>query len=467
MYIIRPCVYLFVFMVLVSSCKIVQPPSLPSLSPVPDTFVGETDTISMADMIWEDFFNDPHLVTLIDTALTRNLDLLRATQRIAVARANLHESRGALLPSLDATVIANLGDNPNNVQNINRDGGDNRWAQSYFFGLQSSWEADLWGRLRAQREADNLRLLATEKGRHLVITSLVAEVARLYYELLGLDNELKTIEKNIAFQEIALEMIRIQKLGGRATELAVQQFAAQLLRTKSLGFEKKQRIVAVENQLNLLLGRYPQPIRRGESILTQHLPDIVRAGVPSSMLLRRPDVQQSELALAAAKADIAAARAAFLPSLVISPFVGVGANELPPVLRTPESLAMGAVGGLVAPLLSKNRLRANYNRTVAQTTTAAYDYHQTILTGYEEVVTSLKRIENYREVYALREQEAAVLSDAVSTANDLFAAGYATYLEVITAQARVLEAELGVTNTRQEIFIAIIDLYRALGGGWK
>ncbi|WPP49462.1 TolC family protein [Catalinimonas niigatensis] len=460
--------YFICFLGLISSCKLVESPQMPQTAELPSSFAESTDTISMGDLIWEDFFNDPHLVGLIDTALENNLDLLKALQRIEVARANFQIRKGALLPSLDIRFRARTGNVKENLldNTINGENVANQ-TQNYFFGLQSSWEADIWGKLRNRREAAYARYLATEKGKHLVTTSLVAEVARLYYELLGLDNELETLEKNIDFQEIALEMIKIQKVGGRATELAVQQFEAQLLRTKSLGFEKRQRIIEVENELNLLLGRYPQPIERGESILEQRLPEVVRAGVPSDMLLRRPDIQQAELELVAAKADVEAARAEFLPSFVIVPYAGFNTTNLPSLLSMPESLTLGLIGGITAPILNKNRIRSDYNQSVARNLENFYSYQQTVLTGYQEVVSSLRRVENLTKVYELREQETVVLSNAISTSNDLFAAGYATYLEVITAQARALEAELSMTTTRKEIFVSLIELYRALGGGWQ
>ena len=454
---------------LASSCKVADLPQLPAAKPLPNTFAGDTDTISMGDLIWEDFFNDPYLLTLIDTALSNNLDLRVANRRIEVAQASYLRSKGALQPSLEGRIAANVG----RIANNNDPGGDqsvadrrNGLGQVYFIGLRSSWEVDVWGKLRLRREADYARFLASEKGRHLVITSLVSEVARLYYELLGLDNELETILKNVEFQEVALQMVKIQKIGGRATELAVQQFQAQLLRTQSLGYEKRQRIIEVENQLNLLLGRYPQPIARGTSILEQNLPKVVRAGVPSSLLRRRPDVRQAELRLSAMQADVEAARTEFFPSLVIEPYAGVDIDKLSALIN-PEAMVVGAFAGLTAPIFNKNRIRANYDRATAETMIAAYEYQQSVLDAYQEVLSNLKRVENYREVYELRKEEAEVLTAAVSTSNDLFAAGYATYLEVITAQARVLEAELSVTNTRQEIFVTVIDLYRSLGGGWR
>ncbi|GAB3528481.1 TolC family protein [Pontibacter brevis] len=466
-------IYFFFLLTLITSCKVFEPPQpsqLPATVKTPDTFIGNTvDSTSLGDVSWKTFFNDKYLVGLIDTALRNNPDQLAAIQRIEMARANYNIASGAMLPSLDARFRARSGNIYNNLLSgtIYGDRNTVTQTQNHFLGLQSTWEIDLWGRLKNRKKAAYARFIASEKGQHLLTTTLVAEIARLYYELLGLDNELEAIEKNIELQETALEIIKIQKIGGRATELAVQQFHAQLLRTQSLGYEKRQRITEVENQINLLLGRYPQPIARGESILLQHLPVVVDAGVPSDLLLRRPDIQQAELELIAAKADLEAARAAFLPAFTITPYAGVHTRHLPSIFNTPESLVMGFLGGLTAPIFQNRVIRSEFNRNVALNKEAFYAYQKSVLTGYQEVVTNLQRIENYKKAYALRQEEAEVLMNAVSTSNDLFMAGYASYLEVITAQGSVLQAELGKANTRKEIFLAVIDLYRSLGGGWE
>ncbi|MCC9168076.1 TolC family protein [Pontibacter harenae] len=463
--------YFSFFLLLISSCKLLSPPEkqpLPSLAKMPASFDGNTDSTSLGDIAWNNFFNDEYLVNLIDIALKNNLDQLVAIQRIEMARANYAIAQGATLPSLDVRFRARSGNIYNNLLSgtIYGDRNTVTQTQNHFLGLQSTWEIDLWGRLKNRRKAAYARFLATERGQHLLTTTLVAEVARLYYELLGLDNELEAIEKNIELQETALEIIKIQKIGGRATELAVQQFHAQLLRTQSLGYEKRQRITELENQLNLLLGRYPQTIPRGESILLQHLPEIVNTGVPADLLLRRPDIQQQELELIAAKADLEAARAAFLPSVTITPYAGLHSRSIPSLFNTPESLVLGFLGGITAPIFQNRIIRSEHSRSAALNKEAFYAYQRSILTAYQEVMTNLQKVENYKKAYALREQEAEVLTSAVSTSNDLFMAGYASYLEVITAQGSVLDAELNKANTRKEIFLALIDLYRSLGGGW-
>ncbi|AHM60368.1 NodT family RND efflux system outer membrane lipoprotein [Flammeovirgaceae bacterium 311] len=452
----------------ISSCKVAEPPNLPRMQEMPQTFTGSADTSSVGDIPWNSFFQDPHLVDLIETSLANNLDLLIAVQRVEMAQAEFQLRRGALLPSVQGRVTANIG-NLNNrmVGNTVPDRTIQNLNQNYFVGFQSAWEADVWGRLRNMRKAAYLRYLASHKGRQLVRTSLIAEVSRLYYELLTLDNELQIVQKNIELQETAVEVIKIQKMAGRATELAVQQFTAQWLGTRALESEIRQNITETENNLNLLLGRYTGQLPRGASILEQPMPEDIRAGVPSGMLLRRPDIREAELELTAAKADIEAARAAFLPSFIISPYAGLNAGSAGLLFQTPESIAIGALASMVAPIFNRRQIRADYSRTVAQGMESVYNYQQTILEGYQEVLTDLARIRNYRDMYELKEQEVAVLQSAVSTANDLYTTGYASYLEVITAQRRVLEAELELANTRKEIFLSVIELYRALGGGWK
>jgi NodT family efflux transporter outer membrane factor (OMF) lipoprotein len=460
-------VSILILLSVVTSCKIATPPALPPAAEIPDTFIGNRDSATVADVRWQDFFTDPHLVELIKTALQNNLDLLTAVQRVEMARADFAVRRGALLPSLSGVASADVGNvDKNMLGSTAQDQQLPNMQEEYFLGLQSSWEADLWGKLKNRKKAAYSRFLASQKGRHLVTTSVIAEIARLYYDLLSVDNELEVVRKNIKFQEIALQIIEIQKMGGRATELAVQQFTAQLLSTRALEKEKQQHAIELETELNLLMGRYPQHIERGEDISEQPLPEAIHEGIPSTLLLNRPDIQQAELELIAAEADVQAARAAFLPSITISPYVGFNALKSSLLFQTPESLATGVLAGVTAPIFDKKRIRAQFNRSVAERAEAYYNYQKTIIRGYGEVVNNIRSIENLEGIYALKEQQVAALQKAVSTSNVLFTSGYATYLEVITAQKSVLEAELELANVKKGIFHSVIGLYRALGGGW-
>jgi NodT family efflux transporter outer membrane factor (OMF) lipoprotein len=467
---------------LATGCRVAAPAEPTASAPLPVAFTPQgatTDTLHAGAQPWRQFFQDPALTALIDTALRQNLDLQIALQRVETARAQYLVRRGALLPTVSAAASAS-GDRfgrytLNGVGNFDTNLSPNIDGQQripgpvtpeFFVGLRSSWEIDIWGKLKQRRRAAYLRVLASEQGRYLVTTNVVAEVARLYYELLTADNQLSVLDRNIAFQREALKLMRIQKLAGRATELAVQQFAAQVARTESLAHEARQRVTEAETSLNQLLGRYPGPITRGKPLPQQVLPERLRAGVPATALLRRPDVRQAELELQASRADVDAARAAFLPALTLTPYLGFNSYRTA-TLFDPTSLAYGALAGLTGPLLNRAQFKADFRLATAGSYEAYYRYQQSLQTGFREVVNGLQGLENYRAASAARQQEVELLNKAVATSNKLFVAGYATYLEVITAQRSVLEAELSLAESRQAQLQQSVGLYRALGGGWQ
>jgi NodT family efflux transporter outer membrane factor (OMF) lipoprotein len=335
-----------------------------------------------------------------------------------------------------------------------------------FLGLRSSWEIDMWGKLKDRKRSALMHFLASAEGERLVTTLLVAEVASHYYELIALDSVLAILQKNIDLQESALSTVSIQMEAGRATLLAKQQFQAQLLDTRSRQYTTRQRLLEVESQLNYLLGRFPQPVPRAKQLVVDTLAAAWKPGVPSRLLVNRPDIRQAELELGAAKADISAARKAFLPSLNITPYAGYNAFKAG-LLLDPGSFAYGVLGNLTAPLFNQKQLSAQYQMTHAGAKIAWNNYQQQILQAYQEVAVALGNINNQQEVYKLKSEEVGVLQNAVSTANDLFLGGYASYLEIITAQKSVLEAELSLIQARREMLAGTVQLYQALGGGWK
>jgi NodT family efflux transporter outer membrane factor (OMF) lipoprotein len=325
---------------------------------------------------------------------------------------------------------------------------------------------DLWGKLRNRKKAAVARWLASQEGYRLVVTRLVADMATLYYQLCALDNQQRVLARNIELQENALEIVQVQKEAGRATELAVQQFRAQLLHTKSLRYSTAQQIAETENQLNFLRGRMGGSVQRDSSLPGLAVSGRLAAGLPSQLLLNRPDIRAAELELRAAHADIGAARAAFFPSLTLTPYVGYNAFK-PSLLFDGGSFVWGAVAGLMAPVFNRQAIRGDYARTVAEGRVALMEYRKAVSGGFWEVVNSLKGIQNYTEYYRLKQQEAESLRQAVATANDLYLVGKASYLEVITAQRSVLDAELEVTGARKEVLLATVNLYRGVGGGWR
>ena len=470
---------LFFLLLLAAGCR-VAPPRDPARSPTPPAAFApaQTDTTNTGRLPWRQFFRDSALVGLLDTALGQNLDLRIAVQRVETYQAQYLARRGALLPSVSGTGTAGLDHfgryTLTGVGNFDTNFSPNiegrqrvplTLTPDLFAGLRSSWEVDIWGKLRSRRRAAYLRVLASEQGRNLVVTNVVADVARAYYELQALDSQLASLERNARLQKEGLALIRIQKQAGRVTELAVQQFAAQALRTESLAYETRQRIIETETSLNQLLGRYPAPIRRTRLRPERALPLTVGAGVPARALLHRPDVRQAELELRATHADVDAARAAFLPSLILTPYLGFNSFS-PGTFFKSGSFVYGAVGGLAGPILNRAQVRADYRLAVADSYQGYYRYQQALQAGFREVVVGLRGLENYRAAADLRAREVAQLQSAVATANELFVAGYASYLEVITAQRSVLEAELSLADARQAQLLQSVNLYRALGGGW-
>lgn len=466
------------FALLLAACGSAKLVTLNTDNKVDSTYTGLRDTCNVAALPVNQFFTDQYLIKLIDTAFAANPDVLIALQRIEAANANLRYRKLNLLPNVDLSLSGGLekyGDytmngvgnyDTNLSPNINSDQHIPHPTPDYFAGFRSSWEVDLWGKLRSQKKAAFNRFLASQSGYKMVATSLTAQIATAYYELLALDNELRVIRKNIALQHNALEIIKIQKLGGRATELAVQQFAAQLKRTQALEYNAKQQITETQNRLNFLTGRISGPIARDTSISRLKLPQALEAGVPSQLLLNRPDIRQAEFELQAMNADIKAVRTAFYPSLTLSPYIGYNAFNAA-LLFNPASLAYGIVGGLTTPIFNRRKIKANYQRTVAEGREALYSYRKTVLTGFQEVVNSLNSIENYNQMYEHKLEAVKALNNAVAVANDLYLVGRASYLEVITAQRNVLDAELELANTKKNIFIGAINLYRSVGGGWK
>lgn len=469
-------------LLLAAGCRVATPADPTTSPPVPKAYnqaTNTSDSVSVGTKPWRQFFQDSALVGLIDTALRQNLDLRVALTRVETFRAQYLARRGALFPTVTATgtggldrygkyTLNGVGNYDTNLS-TNIDGRQRipgPLVPDLFVGLRSSWEIDIWGKLRSRRKAAYLRVLSSEQGRNLVTTNVVADVARAYYELLTLDSQLATLERNARFQEEGLRLTKVQKQAGRVTELAVQQFAAQALRTQSLAFETRQRIVETETELNQLMGRYPQPIRRSRLLPTQTLPASLAAGLPASSLLRRPDVRQAELELQANRAEVDAARAAFLPSLTLTPYVGLNAFRTN-LLLDPGSVVFGAVGGLAGPILNRAQYRADLRQAIASNYEAYYRYQQALQTGFREVVVGLQGLENFRAAAELRAREVDQLRKAVATSNELFIAGYASYLEIITAQRSVLEAELSLADARQAQLLQSVNLYRALGGGWQ
>ncbi len=472
---------LIISLSILAGCAIKNPPqALNNQVRLPGNYQPDSSQNTALDSLdYHDFFKDSVLIGLIDIAIKNNYDLTIALQRINIADAAILRRKGQLAPEGFGT--ANLGGqrygdyteagvgnyDTNFSENIDA---DRRipypFTPTYNFGVGATWELDIWKKIQNMKEAAFNSYLATREARQLIITNIVAKVASTYYNLLEKENELEIIVKNIALQEQAVELIKIQKLAGGVTELAVRQFNAQLLNSRSLEYSVKQEVYELEIALNLLLGRVPIPITRGVGILEQQLPTMINTGIPSDLLRNRPDLRQKEFELQAANANVYVARAAFYPSLNLTAALGFEAFK-PQLVLNPNSIAAGVLANLTAPIFNKKRIRADLKKAASENYVLLYEYEKATLNALSEVLVNLRGIENAQNFYELKVQQVDELRNAQLTSNDLFITGFANYLEVITAQAAVFEAELSLMKARNQQFLYVVDLYRSLGGGWK
>jgi NodT family efflux transporter outer membrane factor (OMF) lipoprotein len=461
----------------VVGCKAPVAETAAASAAVPESFgaAKNLDTINTGSMKWRAFFKDQNLIDLIDTALKNNQELNITLQEIEIAKNDIRVKKGLLLPS--AGVRAGAG-----IEKVGRytsQGAGDATTEikpgvempdplgDFTIAAYANWEVDIWKKLRNSKKAAVNRYLATVEGRNFVITNLIAEVADSYYELLALDSQLEIVKQTIELQTNALEIVKIQKQAARATELGVQKFQAEVLTSRSLEFDILQKIKENENKINFLLGRYPQEVKRTNSNFLALLPAEVNSGIPSQLLMNRPDVKQAELELVAAKLDVKVARAEFYPSLDISAAFGVQAFKPSYLFTFPESVLYSLAGDLAAPLINRNAIKAEFSSANARQLQALYNYDRTILNAYLEVSNQLSKIYNLQKSYDLKSQQVDALNKSIEVSNDLFKSARVDYFEVLMTQRDALESKLELIDTKKEQLNAAVYVYRDLGGGWK
>ena len=446
--------------------------------PMPSNFQGQqqkADSAAVSEINWREYFADPQLLKLIDSAIGNNLDLQIALQRIEAARSSIKLANGAMLPKVEL----NIGGGMRKFGLYTMDGAGNDTTDitpgntvpeilpDMFLGLQSSWEIDVWGKLKNQRNSAASTYLSSIDAANFVISNLVADVAIYYNELLALDHELDIIRQTIKKEQEALDVIKWQKEAGRANELAVQQFHAELLNTQISEKNTLQNITETENKINFLLGRYPQSIDRSKEVFFQENPHELSAGVPSQLLENRPDVRAAEYEIEASKFDLEAAKAAFYPNFTMTATFGFQAFNPEFLFQTPASLAYSVLGQMIAPLINKKALEARFNTAQANQVSAMYNYQKTILNAYVEVANQLSNIQNLKQINVLKKRQSDALKQSVDVSNELYKSAKATYLEVLIAQQSALQSNLQLINVTKQWRISSVNLYKALGGGWK
>lgn len=461
---------------LYSACKVPDLVHRTENKNVPTTFAnGSSDTLNSADIKWTNYFNDPYLEALIDTALGNNQELNITMQEIQVSQNEVRIRKGEYLPFVGIKGGAGV----DKVGRYTRNGALEATTEikpgkefpeplgDFMLGIYANWELDIWHKLRNARKAAVSRYLSSVAGRNFMVTNLVAEIANSYYELLALDNQLAILKQNIEIQSNALNIVRLQKQAARVTELAVKRFEAEVLHTTSMQYEIKQKMVETENHINYLLGRFPQPVARTDAGFETLLPQTVQAGIPAQLLDNRPDIQRAEQDLSAAKLDVKVARARFYPQVGINAGVGLQAFDATYLIKTPQSLLYSLAGDLMAPLVNRNAIKATYNTANAKQIQAVYNYEKVILNAYVEVANQLSNIDNLKNSYDLKQQQVDALNASITISNNLFRNARADYMEVLLTQRDALDSKFELIDTRKQQLNAVVNIYQALGGGWR
>ncbi len=442
---------------------------------LPAGYNSPLDSTNTAKVKWREFFTDPYLHALVDTALRNNQELNILLQDINIAQNEVRARKGQYLPFIGVGAQAGVEKTPR----YTRAGAIDESTEiepgkqipdplaDYFIGANVSWEIDIWKKLRNSKKSAVYSYLSTTSGKNFMVTHLISEIATTYYELMALDNQLEILRKNIEIQQNALEIVRMEKQAAKVTELAVRRFEAEVLKNQSRQFHIKQSITETENRINFLVGRFPQTVLRNSQTFADLVPDSVRAGVPSQLLENRPDIKQAELDLMAAKLDVKVAKAYFYPSLNITGAIGLEAFNPTYLVTKSESMMYYLTAGLMAPLINRNAIKATYYSANARQVQAVFNYERTILTAYIDVANQLANINNLGKSYDLQTKQVEALTQSIDISTRLFRSARADYMEVLLTQRDALESKFELVETKKQQMNARVNMYRALGGGWN
>ncbi len=440
--------------------KVTTPPAFRGSEAAP------ADAASLADAKWFEVFKDEQLQALIRTALQRNYDVREAIARVEAARAALGITRADQFPTLAAEV--NL-----TTQRFSRSGSfplPQGVKQERTFGTVAgnllSYEADVWGRVRRATQAARADLLASEESRKVVTMTLVSELATAYFNLLELDQELEIARRTLATREDSLRLIEARQSRGLATLLEVRQ-AEQLVQVAAQAIPGvEQRITQTENQISLLLGENPAPVARKRQLTEQQIPPVVPAGLPSSLLDRRPDISAAEQNLVAANALIGVAKAAYFPQISLTGLFGFQSSQLSSLFSGPTN-AWQFTPQLTQPFFTGGRLKSNVRLAEANRKIALVQYERTVQIAFREVADSLVQYQKAREIRGRQEALVTTLQDRSRLSYRRYRGGVDTLLNALDADRDLFDAELRLAQTRRDELLSIVNLYRALGGGWQ
>jgi NodT family efflux transporter outer membrane factor (OMF) lipoprotein len=459
------------FAVILAGCSVGKNYKRPDLK-APQQFgaTAPAGDSSVATKSWKEFFTDTTLVRLIDKAIAGNYDLQLAIQRISISQSYAKQARAAWLPAWNAQASAstsNPSENSLNGISLSNFLGTNH-IEDFTLSTSISWEIDVWGKIRRQKQAALADYLQSFEAGRAVQTQLVAQVANAYYNLLMMDAQLAIAKRNVLLSDSIVQMIQLQKTAGEVTELAVQQAKAQQQNAALLVPQFEQAITLQENGLRLLLGDWPGGISRTVELSNIVVTDTILAtGVPIDLLSHRPDVRASEKALVAANARVGVAQGNMYPSLSLTATGGLNAYEASNWFSMPASLFSTVAGSLTQPIFQRRILRTQLEVAKAEREQRVIEFRQSVTGAVHEVTNALVKLDKLKTQQDVATARAETLAQAVQNARLLFRSGMANYLEVITAQTNALQAELTKADVTRQQLSARVELYQSLGGGWK
>lgn len=420
------------------------------------------DSISMADVSWRDLFNDQQLTSYIQEGLKNNIDIRIALQNVVAAEAYVKQGKAGYYPTLSGTASFTR---TKNSQNSQFGSFFTRPLEQYELSGALSWEADVWGKIRSNKRAFGAAYLQSVSAHQAVKTNLIASIASTYYQLLALDKQLKVSKQTLEARKNSLETTVALKEAGQVTEVAVKQTEAQVHTTEIIVIDLENNIKLLENAFSILLGETPQQIERG-SLDNQTIDTELSTGVPYLLLANRPDVMQAEYSLINAFELTNVAKSSLYPSLSLSASGGFQSLEFDNWLDA-SSLFSSLIGSLTQPIFNGRRLRTQMEVAKAQQEQALLNYKQALLTAGREVSDALYTYDAETKKLEARSKELDAYATAEGYSEELLNNGLANYLEVLTARQNALNSELNYVDSQYAQLSAIVELYRALGGGWK
>jgi outer membrane protein, multidrug efflux system len=458
-----------IFFMLVTACRTGKNYQRPTVL-LPERFRTDStiqDTSSIADISWRDYFSDTILRHLIDTGLVLNFDLQFALRNISIAQSQVKQSNWLWVPQINGRVSAygyrNSDNGPAGVNN----GAISNNNNDFLATVNMSWEIDIWGKIGRQQESARANYLQSYEAAKAVQTSLVANIAQGYFNLLMLDQQLLETKKTLDLNNDFVKLTHLLYDAGEVTYLGVQQAESQRDNTAQLVPQIEQSIQIEENSLQLLTGSLPGAVHRGASLMDIHFGDSLQTGLPVSLLSRRPDVRASELALVQANAQVGISQANMYPALNLTAGAGFESLKASNWFNIPGSLFGLAGATLIQPILQGRQLKTQLEIAKQQREQAVIRFRQSVLTAAVEVTNALVRVQKLKEQEKYAQQRADTLVGAVNNSQLLFKNDLANYLEVITAQQTALDAQLSLAFILNQELNARVELYRSLGGGWR